>query len=84
MALNNRLLNNIKKFSYYTNHGKHTKQRKILSVKRFLESAQQRANQLKKIYKIMRQKNIYKKKSIKRRDIKKKNLSLKRGIKFIY
>ena len=72
MALNNRLLNNIKKSPYYANYGKYTKQRKILSVKKFSEFAQQRANRLKKIYKTIQQKNTRKKKGIKRRD-KKKN-----------
>ena len=71
MAINNRLLNNTKKFLYYINYGKHARQKKILFIKKFLESAKQRANKLKKIYKMMRQKDIYKKKNIKRRDKKK-------------
>ena len=72
LVINNKLLNNIKKFLYYANHEKHAKQKKILFVKKSLEFAKQKANKLKKIYKIIRQKNVYKKKGIKRRD-KKKN-----------
>ena len=37
LVLNNRLLNNIEESPYYANHGKHAKQKKILSVKRPLE-----------------------------------------------
>ena len=83
MALNNRLLNNTKKFLYYINYGKHARQREVLPVKRPLESARQRANKLKKIHKIMRQRDARRKKSIKRRDKKKIKLNLKRRIKFI-
>ena len=72
MAINNKLLNNTKKSLYYVNYGKHAKQREILPVKKFSEFAQQQANRLKKIYEAMRQKDIYKKKGIRRRD-KKKN-----------
>ena len=68
MVLNNKLLNNIKESLYYANHEKHTKQKKVLFVKKFLESVQQQRNRLKKIYKTIRQKNAYKKKAIKRRD----------------
>ena len=71
MALNNRLLNNIEESPYYINHEKHARQKKILPVKRFLESAKQRANRLKKTYEIIQQKNTHKKKNIKRRDKKK-------------
>ena len=62
MAINNRLLNNIKKSLYYANHGKHAKQKKILPVKRPLKSVKQKIDKLKKIYKIIRQKNTQKKK----------------------
>ena len=72
MVLNNRLLNSIKKSLYYANYGKHVRQKKILFVKKPLKFAQQRADRLKKIYETMRQKNVHKKKGIKRRD-KKKN-----------
>ena len=34
LVLNNKLLSNIKKSSYYTNHEKHAKQREILFIKR--------------------------------------------------
>ena len=84
MALNNRLLNNIEKSPYYVNHGKHAKQKKILPIKKPSEFAQQRTNRLKKIYKIIRQKNIYKKKASNNATRKKINLNLKNKIKFIY
>ena len=77
LVLNNKLLNNIEKSPYYVNYGKYIKQKKILPVKKFLESAQQRTNRLKKIYKAMRQKNARKKKNIKRRDKKKNKFQFK-------
>ena len=72
LAINNKLLNNTKKSLYYVNHEKHTKQKEVLSVKKPLKSTKQRANKLKKTHEMMQQKNIHKKKGIKRRD-KKKN-----------
>ena len=62
LALNNKLLNNIKKSLYYANHEKYIKQKKILFVKKFSKSAQQRADRLKKTYETMRQKDAHKKK----------------------
>ena len=53
-------------------------------MKRLLESAQQRVERLKKIYKIMRQKDAHKKKVFKDATRKRMDLSLKREIKFIY
>ena len=78
MVLNNKLLNNIKKLLYYANHGKHAKQKEILFVKKSSESAQQRANRLKKIYEAIRRKNAHKKKNIKRRDKKKNKFQFKK------
>ena len=78
LVINNRLLNNIKEFLYYINYGKHARQKKVLFVKKFLEFVKQRADKLKKIYEKIRQKNVYKKKGIKRRDKKKNKLQFKK------
>ena len=83
LVINNRLLNNIKKFLYYANHGKHARQKKVLFVKKLLKSAQQRADRLKKIYETMRQRDIYKKKGIRQRDKKKNKFQFKKKIRFI-
>ena len=48
-------------------------------MKRPLESTRQKADKLKETYKIMRQKDAYKKKNIKRRDKKKNKPQLKKG-----
>ena len=79
LALNNKLLNNIKKSLYYANYEKHAKQKKVLPVEKPLKFAQQRADRLKKTYKTMRQKNARKKKSIRRRDKKKNKSQFKKG-----
>ena len=77
LIINNRLLNNTKKFLYYVNHGKHARQKKALPVKKLLKSARQKADRLKKTQEIIRQKNTHKKKGIKRRDKKKNKPQLK-------
>ena len=74
MAINNKLLNSTKEFLYYANHGKHARQKEVLSVKKLLEFAQQQTDRLKKTHETMRQRNTHKKKGIRRRD-KKKNKS---------
>ena len=78
MAINNRLLNNTKKFLYYINHEKYARQKEILPVKRPLKSTKQKTDKLKKTYKIIQQKNAHKKKDIRRRDKKKNKPQLKK------
>ena len=73
------MLDSTKKFLYYINHGKHARQKKTLFIEKPLKSAKQRIDRLKKTYKIIQQKNIHKKKGIKRRDKKKNRPQFKKG-----
>ena len=83
LVLNNKLLNNIKESSYYTNHEKHAKQKKALFMKKPSEFVQQRTNRLKKTHETMRQKIFTRKKASGDATRKKINLNLKKKIKFI-
>ena len=71
-------MNNTKKFLYYINYEKHTRQKNALSVKKPSESVKQKAERLRKTHEIMRQKDARKKKGIKRRDKKKNKSQLKK------
>ena len=84
MTINNRPLNNTRKFLYYANYEKHARQKKASPVKKPLESIKQKINKLKKIYEMMRQKDAHKKKVLSDATRKRMNLNLKREIRFIY